>query len=90
MQTACNAAQDMYFSSSVASFIFHVVKLVGINSVMHLHAVRDAVWACFAEDLDTAQPERMTREVGLVDPEALGSEMMACQVRKRVVVNVNR
>jgi acrylyl-CoA reductase (NADPH) len=32
----------------------------------------------------------MTREVGLADAIALGAEILAGQVRGRVVVNVNR
>jgi acrylyl-CoA reductase (NADPH) len=40
--------------------------------------------------LDAAQLERMTREVGLADAIGLGAEILAGQVRGRVVVNVNR
>jgi acrylyl-CoA reductase (NADPH) len=53
-------------------------------------ALREAAWARLAQDLDTAQLERMTREVGLADAIGLGAEILAGQVRGRVVVNVNR
>jgi hypothetical protein len=39
---------------------------------------------------DAAQLERITREVGLADAIGLGAEILAGQVRGRVVVDVNR
>jgi acrylyl-CoA reductase (NADPH) len=87
--TACGLAQGMDFPSSVAPFILRGVTLVGIDSVMAPRAVREAAWARLAQDLDTAQLERMTREVNLADAIALGAEILAGQVRGRVVVNVN-
>jgi len=88
--TACGLAQGMDFPSSVAPFILRGVTLAGIDSVMAPRALREAAWARLAQDLDTAQLERMTREVGLADAMALGAEILAGQVRGRVVVNVNR
>ena len=87
--TACGLAQGMDFPSSVAPFILRGVTLAGIDSVMAPRALREAAWARLAQDLDTAQLERMTREVGLADAIGLGSEILAGQVRGRVVVNVN-
>jgi acrylyl-CoA reductase (NADPH) len=87
--TACGLAQGMDFPSSVAPFILRGVTLAGIDSVMAPRAVREAAWARLAQDLDTAQLERMTREVGLADAVGLGAEILAGQVRGRVVVNVN-
>ena len=88
--TACGLAQGMDFPSSVAPFILRGVTLAGIDSVMAPRAVREAAWARLAQDLDAAQLERMTREVGLADAIGLGAEILAGQVRGRVVVNVNR
>jgi len=88
--TACGLAQGMDFPSSVAPFILRGVTLAGIDSVMAPRAVREAAWARLAQDLDTAQLERMTREVGLAEAIGLGGEILAGQVRGRVVVNVNR
>jgi len=87
--TACGLAQGMDFPSSVAPFILRGVTLAGIDSVMAPRAVREEAWARLAQDLDTAQLERMTREVGLADAVGLGAEILAGQVRGRVVVNVN-
>jgi acrylyl-CoA reductase (NADPH) len=42
-----------------------------------------------AQDLDTAQLERMTREVNLAEALDLGAAILAGQVRGRMVVNVN-
>jgi acrylyl-CoA reductase (NADPH) len=88
--TACGLAQGMDFPSSVAPFILRGVTLAGIDSVMAPRAVREAAWARLAQDLNTAQLERMTREVGLADAIGLGAQILAGQVRGRVVVNVNR
>jgi acrylyl-CoA reductase (NADPH) len=88
--TACGLAQGMDFPSSVAPFILRGVTLAGIDSVMAPRAVREAAWARLALDLDAAQLSRMTREVGLADAIGLGAEILAGQVRGRVVVNVNR
>jgi acrylyl-CoA reductase (NADPH) len=87
--TACGLAQGMDFPSSVAPFILRGVTLAGIDSVMAPRALREAAWARLAQDLDAAQLERMTREVGLADAIGLGAEILAGQVRGRVVVNVN-
>ena len=86
--TACGLAQGMDFPSSVAPFILRGVTLAGLDSVMAPRAVREAAWARLAQDLDTAQLERMTREVGLADAIGLGSEILAGQVRGRVVVRI--
>ena len=87
--TACGLAQGMDFPSSVAPFILRGVTLAGIDSVIAPRAVREAAWARLAQDLDTAQLERMTREVNLTEAIDLGAEILAGQVRGRVVVNVN-
>ena len=86
---ACGLAQGMDFPSSVAPFILRGITLAGIDSVMAPRALREAAWARLAQDLDTAQLERMTREVNLADAISLGAEILAGQVRGRVVVNVN-
>ena len=88
--TACGLAQGMDFPGSVAPFILRGVTLAGIDSVMAPRALREAAWARLAQDLDPLQLERITQEVGLADAVGLGGDILAGQVRGRVVVNVNR
>jgi acrylyl-CoA reductase (NADPH) len=47
-------------------------------------------WQRLARDLDVTQLALMTREIGLGEAIATASELLAGQVRGRVVVNVNR
>jgi acrylyl-CoA reductase (NADPH) len=47
-------------------------------------------WQRLARDLDVTQLALMTREIGLGEAIATASELLAGQVRGRVVVDVNR
>ena len=87
---ACGLAQGMDLPASVAPFILRGVTLAGVDSVMAPRALREAAWARLARDLDVAKLEAMTQEVGLADAIGLGAQILAGQVRGRVVVNVNR
>ena len=87
---ACGLAQGMDLPASVAPFILRGVTLAGIDSVMAPRAVREAAWARLARDLDVAKLDAMTHEVGLADAISLGAQILAGQVRGRVVVDVNR
>ena len=87
---ACGLAQGMDLPASVAPFILRGVTLAGIDSVMAPRALREAAWARLARDLDVAKLEAMAQEVGLADAIGLGAQILAGQVRGRVVVNVNR
>jgi acrylyl-CoA reductase (NADPH) len=53
-------------------------------------ALREQAWARLARDLDIAKLEAMTQEVGLADALTLAPQLLAGQVRGRVVVNVRR
>jgi acrylyl-CoA reductase (NADPH) len=87
---ACGLAQGMDLPATVAPFILRGVTLAGIDSVMAPRPLREAAWARLARDLDMAKLDAMTQEVGLQDAIGLGSQILAGQVRGRVVVNVNR
>ncbi len=87
---ACGLAQGMDLPASVAPFILRGVTLAGIDSVMAPRDLREAAWARLARDLDLAKLEAMTQEVGLADAIGLGAQILAGQVRGRVVVDVNR
>ncbi len=87
---ACGLAQGMDLPATVAPFILRGVTLAGIDSVMAPRALREAAWARLARDLDVAKLDAMTQEVGLADAIGLGAQILAGQVRGRVVVDVNR
>ncbi len=87
---ACGLAQGMDLPATVAPFILRGVTLAGIDSVMAPRALREAAWARLARDLDVGKLEAMTQEVGLADAIGLGAQILAGQVRGRVVVDVNR
>ena len=87
---ACGLAQGMDLPATVAPFILRGVTLAGIDSVMAPRALREAAWARLARDLDVAKLEAMTQEVGLNEAIGLGAQILAGQVRGRVVVDVNR
>jgi acrylyl-CoA reductase (NADPH) len=87
--TACGLAQGMDFPSSVAPFILRGVSLVGIDSVMAPKAARLEAWTRLAADLDKAKLDAMTTEISLAQAIAKAPEILAGQVRGRLVVNVN-
>ncbi|MFC4861254.1 MDR family oxidoreductase [Pseudomonas sp. JS3066] len=86
---ACGLAQGMDFPASVAPFILRGVSLLGINSVTRPRAERIEAWDRLARDLDIAQLDAITREIGLGDAIAVADDLLAGKVRGRVVVNVN-
>jgi acrylyl-CoA reductase (NADPH) len=87
---ACGLAQGMDFPSSVAPFILRGITLYGIDSVMAPQPVRREAWERLARDLDPAQLEAITHEIGLGDAIATAGELLQGKVRGRVVVDVNR
>lgn len=87
--TACGLAQGMDFPSSVAPFILRGMTLVGIDSVMAPKEARLEAWSCLASDLDKAKLDAMTTEISLAQAIAKAPEILAGQVRGRLVVNVN-
>jgi acrylyl-CoA reductase (NADPH) len=85
---ACGLAQGMDLPASVAPFILRGVTLYGIDSVMAPMARREAAWDALAKTLDRAQLAAMTTEIGLADAVAAASQILAGQVRGRLVVKV--
>lgn len=89
--TACGLAQGMDFPATVAPFILRGVTLAGIDSVMAPHARREAAWQHLAKELDLALLERIiTADLSLAQAIPMANELLAGQVRGRVVVDVNR
>ncbi|MDP2262835.1 MAG: MDR family oxidoreductase [Hydrogenophaga sp.] len=87
---ACGLAQGMDLPASVAPFILRGVTLYGIDSVMAPMAQREAAWTALAASVNRAQLDRITREISLGEAIGAGSEILAGQVRGRLVVDVNR
>jgi acrylyl-CoA reductase (NADPH) len=86
---ACGLAQGMDLPASVAPFILRGVTLYGIDSVMAPMARRREAWARLARDLDLAKLDALTQEVTLAGALAAAGDILAGQVRGRLVVNVN-
>lgn len=87
---ACGLAQGLDFPSSVAPFILRGVTLYGIDSVMAPLTARKG-WARLAHDLSPAKLEQIgAREIGLAEAIQAGRDILAGQIRGRVVVDVNR
>ena len=87
---ACGLAQGMDLPASVAPFILRGVTLFGIDSVMAPMARRVAAWDALAKTLNREQLAAITTEIGLGEAIGAGNNILAGQVRGRLVVNVNR
>jgi acrylyl-CoA reductase (NADPH) len=85
---ACGLAQGFDLPGTVMPFILRGVTLVGIDSVMAPHALREQAWSRLARDLDPALLETMIEEVPLDGAIEAAQRLMAGQVRGRVVVRI--
>jgi acrylyl-CoA reductase (NADPH) len=86
---ACGLAQGMDFPASVAPFILRSVTLCGVDSVQRPMTDRVEAWRRLASDLDLAKLDLITEERPLEAAEATGREVLAGQIRGRVVIRVN-
>jgi len=85
---ACGLAQGMDLPTTVMPFILRGVTLAGIDSVMAPLPKRQRAWDRLARDLNVALLERMVEEVPLDQAIAKAQQLMAGQVRGRVVVRI--
>jgi acrylyl-CoA reductase (NADPH) len=85
---ACGLAQGYDLPGTVMPFILRSVTLAGIDSVMAPLPRRQRAWERLARDLDPALLERMTEEIPLEGAIAKAQQLMAGQVRGRVVVRI--
>jgi len=85
---ACGLAAGMDLPSSVAPFILRGVCLLGIDSVMCPLAPRKAAWQRLARDLDPKRLSEITHEIGLDQVIGTGGQILAGQVRGRIVVKI--
>jgi len=86
---ACGLAAGMDLPSSVAPFILRGVCLLGIDSVMCPLELRKQAWSRLASDLDRSKLNDITHEIGLDEVIAAGPQILAGQVRGRIVVNIS-
>lgn len=87
---ACGLAQGMDFPASVAPFILRGVSLLGINSVTRPREERERAWARLAQDIDATALKEISRDIGLSETLDAADQLMAGNIRGRVVVDVNR
>lgn len=86
---ACGLAQGLDFPATVAPFILRGVTLAGIDSVMAPIALRRQAWALLDAEIDRAKLATMTRRISLAQALEIAPELLAGQVRGRVVVDPN-
>jgi acrylyl-CoA reductase (NADPH) len=85
---ACGLAAGMDLPSSVAPFILRGVCLLGIDSVMCPLPLRKNAWERLARDLDRAKLSEITHEISLDQVIGMGPQILAGQVRGRVLVKI--
>ena len=83
---ACGLAGGNNLTTTVIPFLLRGVNLLGIDSVMCPFDERLAVWSRVADVTDTAKLDALTTEVALGGVAALAPEILAGQVKGRVVV----
>jgi acrylyl-CoA reductase (NADPH) len=88
--TCCGLAQGGDLPTTVMPFILRAVRLVGISSVLLPHALRLDAWSRLATDLDRAKLASISSEVALSEAPRIAEEILAGQIRGRVIVDVNR
>jgi acrylyl-CoA reductase (NADPH) len=86
---ACGLAGGMDLPTSVAPFILRGVCLLGIDSVMCPIEVREVAWKRLSSDLDPIKLSEITHEIGLSDVIDAGAQILAGQVRGRIVVKIS-
>ena len=86
---ACGLAQGMDLPATVAPFILRGVTLAGVDSVYCPREERIEAWQRLARDLDPKHLDLISHEVGLADVIRLAGELLAGQVRGRLIVNVD-
>ena len=87
---ACGLAESPALKTTVMPFILRGVTLYGIDSVMAPQAARTTAWQRLAKDLDKDKLASMITEVSLAEALDLGPDILAGQIRGRLLVDVNR
>lgn len=82
-------AGGIELSTNVLPFILRAVTLIGIDSVMQPYATRIAAWQRIASAFDLEAYAGLVREIGLEDLPAAAAEILAGEVKGRVLVKPN-
>ena len=85
---ACGLVGGMDLPTTVAPFILRGVTLAGIESVMAPKELRIRAWQRLERDLDVAKLHDMVTTIGFEDIQATAEQIVAGQVRGRVVVEI--
>jgi acrylyl-CoA reductase (NADPH) len=83
---ACGLAGGMDLPTTVAPFILRGVCLYGIESVMCPLPMRQEAWKRLENGLDRQKLASITREIGLAEVLSVAPQILAGQVRGRIVV----
>ena len=86
---ACGLAAGPKLETTVIPFLLRGVNLLGIDSVMQPYENRVKVWRRIARDLPHDKLEAMTDTIDLDGLGKAAKEILAGQVRGRLVVDVN-
>jgi acrylyl-CoA reductase (NADPH) len=86
---ACGLAGGMDFPATVAPFILRGITLVGVDSVMCPPELRAEAWLRLAA-MDLTLLDEITQEIGLSDVIKQSQQLLAGNIRGRLVVDVNR
>ena len=87
---ACGLAQGMDLPTTVAPFILRGVILSGVNSVTAPRARRETTWQRLAQTLDLKKLDTMTCEISPSEVQQKAVDILAGNIRGRLVVDVNR
>jgi acrylyl-CoA reductase (NADPH) len=85
---ACGLAQGLDLPTSVAPFILRGISLHGIESVYMPMPRRLQAWERLARDLDVKKLASMTKTITLSDVPQAATDILAGQVRGRLVVEI--
>ena len=85
---ACGLAQGLDLPTSVAPFILRGISLHGIESVYMPMPRRLRAWERLAGDLDVTKLASMTQTIKLADVPKAAADILAGQVRGRLVVEI--
>jgi acrylyl-CoA reductase (NADPH) len=87
---ACGLAQGMDFPSTVAPFILRGITLYGINSVTIPKEKRILAYEQLNQLVDKQTLDEISQEISLEDALKYAQDLMAGNVRGRLIVDVNK